>query len=261
MDTVLEWLQLQIPAILESHLQAILLHGSRAKGTEDQVSDYDILILLKKGVQLEHLPNPKSWPFWQHWEAAEFHLGKGNQLIRMYLQLDENIIGLDLSIQTWDTFQEERIHRPFKTYRQIWGEEIKLTLDQAATTPSPSLPAFHQEQIDRTWFLLYESLKKFRREDHLIGMHLLMEVQQEYLVLLMKMRDVQMGTHIHRFGQREQLPAIFYISEEELFDFEALLLFFKGFTRLFDDTLQRIFPSYQSKLPGFQQYINSLYTK
>jgi len=49
-------------------------------------------------------------------------------------------------------------------------------------------------------------LTKLGRGDYLIASHLALGLCQQIIVLQMLVRDYEKGTHIHRFGDRENVP-------------------------------------------------------
>jgi len=56
------------------------------------------------------------------------------------------------------------------------------------------------------WFCASMVLTKLGRGDYLIASHLALGLCQQIIVLQMIVRDYKKGTHIHRFGDKENVP-------------------------------------------------------
>lgn len=109
----------------------------------------------------------------------------------------------------------------------IYGD---LHLNERIPSPAESY-SFDSYQSNNTWFKFLYAIKKFARNDHLIGLHLLLDLIRDYLVVEMIERDIIHGTNVHRFGYEEQLPPHIRLSQLDItdklgvFDFIAKLAY------------------------------------
>ena len=86
--------------------------------------------------------------------------------------------------------------------------------------PGPQAPQTEQpsffDNIDATmnlfWFLSSMVLVKLGRKDYLIAAHLALELCQLNIVMQMLARDEDKKTHIHRFGDSEDVPVLYALT-------------------------------------------------
>ena len=128
-----------------------------------------------------------------------------------------------------------------------------------ASISSPSVPPDSQvvpnDHIDHLWFLFFQSIKKFMREDRLIGLHLLLEVLQEFLVLKMQERDRKYQTTIHRKGYQEKLPERLDFQHLLYHKKEAILTYLSHLAEELDRALSQEVDGYHSRNTVVQRYL------
>ena len=85
------------------------------------------------------------------------------------------------------------------------------------------------------------------RNDHLIGLHLLMRLIQENLVIQMVERDQELRTNFHRFGEGEKLPDSIDLSKINYSSKPEILNYISNLGKWYDQKLQSHFPEYQKR--------------
>ena len=188
-------------------VKSIFLTGSKADGEGlDFYSDTDIILVLDEG---EILRNEAWWSCIRQLGtviAKEEFYSEESGTFRLILVRDEKIERLDLSILSYEAWMKKEF-RASDALQLLYGEALPIKRTKAA--PVFSFPSAEDlsAKSHRIWFLLFECVKKFMRKDNLIGLHLLLDILREYLVLCMIRRDVELQTNIHRMGQSESLAA------------------------------------------------------
>lgn len=127
-----------------------------------------------------------------------------------------------------------------------FGERTKAALVQYS---------FDTYDSDNTWFKYFIAIKKFARNDHLIGMHLLMDLVKEYLVVEMIERDIKHGTNIHRFGYEEQLPAAIKLTHLDESNKRKIFDYIDSLAYEYDKILITNMKNYESKYAQVADYL------
>ncbi|MEM7512332.1 MAG: hypothetical protein AAF388_15465 [Bacteroidota bacterium] len=237
----------------EGDIEYILLTGSqlRPKST-DFWSDVDLVITLREwrefnfGDWLHHLST--FYPI----IAQEIHHSQESATLRLIMNIDDDVAFLDIGLYSEKKWMEKW---PNKTggYKILYGPSLPEK-KQIQHSPKPVF-TYSQKKISHIWFLFFQTVKKFMRSDNLIGLHLMLELVREYLVIEMIERDVAKGTHIHRSGDNELLDTS--ISSLELpFETPAQNLeYLLKLATAFDQKWRQHLSNYQSRLSLFEQYV------
>ncbi|MCB0845752.1 MAG: hypothetical protein KDE26_21025 [Bacteroidetes bacterium] len=235
-----------------NQIESVFLKGSQTiPEATDIWSDIDLVVVSqqKKTIDLQELT--------KHIEEIGPIVGKevfpdpNQATIRMVLEMESDIIMVDLVIFSQKQWLAQSIEEG-QNHTLLHG---KKTLP--SNTKRPIQPSFLYDlkNIDDVWFIYFLCINKFMRNDHLIGMHLLLRLIQEGLVLEMIKRDLETGTRIHRFGQSEVLPEALDISQLDYQDKEQVLLFIRKTGFWYDLTLSKLNPYYKSRYSALAKYI------
>ena len=153
------------------------------------------------------------------------------------MKLKETVALVDLKVQTFDFWQSEKGGK----------EESTLKPDFA--------PKYRGERVDEIWLKFFLCVNKFMRNDHLIGLHLLLDLLRDYLVLELEIRDQLKGTNIHRFGDAESLPEKIDPINIDYQNRRATLTYIKDLAKTYDGRLRGGFPHYESRIESLNDYI------
>ena len=114
-----------------------------------------------------------------------------------------------------------------------------------------------ESEINRIWFKYMMVIKKFARRDNLIGMHLLLDLIRDYLVVKMVERDMRESTNIHRFGYAEQLPAAIKLARINESDTGRIFDYIAELARETDKKLEANVKDYRSRYQRLSAYIEA----
>ena len=113
----------------------------------------------------------------------------------------------------------------------------------------------YESQVDQIWFKFVAAIKKFARNDNLIGMHLLLDLVREYLVVEMIGRDVRHATNVHRFGYREELPDAIKLSRIDESDTGRIFDYIGALASAYDRKLMENIGNYTSRYRHISAYL------
>lgn len=252
MDTFLGHAIATLSTNLEG-IKAILLRGS--KQTDDQVdfwSDTDLLVVFHPGVGVEEKRFVQAIDQIGFVIASELYSGQESVLYRAAIEFESSVQLLDATVCSHDEWVSTEAFKEQSStivYGQI--ETIERTKANAVDYSFDS----YKNQINRTWFKYLVAIKKFARDDHLIGMHLLLDLIREYLVLEMIERDIRCGTNIHRFGSGEQLPATMKLSCIDESDRRSIFDYIAKLAYEYDRKLGANIPTYKSRYDQVCAYL------
>lgn len=125
------------------------------------------------------------------------------------------------------------------------------------TVPPAALEAY-AARVDGVWWSLALSIKKFARQDNLIGLHLLLDVLREYLVVEMIARDARHGTSVHRFGENEALPEELRLGRLDPSERSALVAYIDALARAYDGALAAGIPGYRGRHAAIASLLDRL---
>jgi hypothetical protein len=227
-----------------NHLKSIYLKGSRVSGDVDYWSDDDYLLVLES-VDHDEINTSINDLFGPIYAKQTFEFDEGTTL-RLVTDLGQ----FDLQIVSEECLKKypELIS---KKMRHLYGSKYEPV--EPATYEHNS--DYEGEKIQDNWFKFYECVKKYCRNDFLIGYHLYLGLKQELLVLEMIKRDKEKNTNIHRHGEGK-LPIECLVHsnngslKEYLVDIKALAI-------TYDKTLKETYEMYQSPLGHFLKFLDT----
>ncbi len=227
----------------EFAIDRIQLQGSRLQPeTVDYWSDTDVLIVLKPGAVLDKSLMDELLGRLGTIIGRDTYHTDGYLKERLVVALGRRTALIDLKVQTFGFWQAET--NPTTTESQV-----KTNFEVQ----------YRREHVDRIWLKFFLCINKFMRNDHLIGLHLLLDLLRDYLVLEMELRDQMKGTNIHRFGDAESLPKTIEPGQIAYQDREATLTYIMSLARTYDHRLLEIFPNYKSRVQNLNSYIANGY--
>lgn len=168
----------------------IAIYWSRLSNDIDDFSDTDIIVVKSN---LEHISENNIKSFWEI-VAIEKSINKNSKTYRF---ITDSFERYDITFMTSSKWEKENI----KSTVIYWDIKSNYTKENS-NFKNPELP---NNNIN---FLFFEAIKKLKRWDNLIAVHLIMEIYQEYLVLKMIKRDIKYKTSVHRFWENEQIDLI-----------------------------------------------------
>lgn len=212
------------------------LKGSRLDPKlQDRYSDTDIVLVMKEGIPDRELILDALAELGDIVGREEFS-SPGSSLFRLAILIGIEVELVDLQVYSSGKWEEEKstLSEPYKPLLDSASvETIRDTTRKMTYSPNP-------DHVDKVWYLFFLCHKKFMRGDHLIGMHLLMEIVRECLVLLMIERDLDTGTNFHRFGNEEEIPAELDLRRLDYHDHEQVKAFLEQLGHWYDERLLKL---------------------
>ncbi|WP_143473550.1 nucleotidyltransferase domain-containing protein [Flavilitoribacter nigricans] len=236
----------------DGRLAAVALYGSKVEPEfTDRWSDTDLILVFRPEEQPKLRALNELVSRLGRILGREVHHQTGKLVARYVIQSGPTIEALDLSVFGYDQWLAEKTVSP-GPHRLLWGKfpERKGALD-ADGSPAP----YSAAAIDANWFLYYECVKKLKRRDNLIGLHLLLKLMQENLVLEMIARDEETGTNIHRFGGNEPVRWLSGLHKLEADNTALLLENLRQLSAWYDQQLLNRIPDYESRFSAFVEYL------
>ena len=230
-------------------IQAILLHGSQnSPQVVDMWSDHDIWIVLNPSAYINEPQLVQAVTNIGVVLGSELHKKDEQLLYRTAVLWESSIRLLDITLS-----HKEPTSDPLDRQTIVFGH-----LEPPSVTPRSPITntTFDPDEtrISPTWFKYIVAINKFCRNDNLIGMHLLLDLIREYLVLEMVERDHRKKTNIHRHGDHEFLPEQIRLSRikestTQVLDYIADLAY------AYDKKLASMDEDYFSRFPWILEYI------
>ena len=217
-------------------LDQVYLKGSRLDpDLQDQYSDTDLVLVTKGPLPEREVILRKINELGDIVGREEFS-SQGAILFRLAILIGTEVELVDLQVYSESRWQMEQ---------ELLSEPYLPLLDSVALenkTSSSSKPNYspNPDHVDKVWYLFFLCHKKFMRGDHLIGMHLLMEIVRECLVLLMIERDLDSGTNFHRFGNEEEIPAELDLRRLDYQDHDQVKRFLEKLGQWYDERLHHL---------------------
>ncbi|MBI9012735.1 MAG: hypothetical protein JEZ08_10940 [Clostridiales bacterium] len=235
---------------LKDNILSIYLKGSKQDMSKvDFWSDTDIIIVLKDDIkitdELEHSLNQLFQPIF----AKELYVHKGGIVYRVISTISNGMRQYDLQV-----LENSYSHDYLKDKMTcIFGIDHSVADNKDATY-------FHrldydEKKVQEIWFKYSECVKKFSRNDNLIGLHLLFDLLKEYLVIEMMKRDIKEQSTVHRFGFSEALPSCL---KYQLLDSDVTsdkLNFVLLLSEIYDKELTVLYSNYTSRYGIFKKYV------
>lgn len=236
---------------IDDQLSSIYLKGSKRDNLEsDYWSDIDMLIvsdseniseLYAKGLDL--LFNPiQGKQLYKYEGCITYRVTSG---IKSLIQYDLQIV----SNEFFKKYKCDLLH----DVDLIFGEQEAEICDNHVDAKFEH--KYNLVAIENIWFIFYESVKKISRKDNLIGMHSILDLVREYLVLEMVERDILLSTNIHRYGKDERLPDCLEMhllqSDCQLDKLEFII----QLSKIYDNKLVEIHSNYISRIKLFEKHV------
>lgn len=236
---------------IDNQLISIYLKGSKRDNLEnDYWSDIDMLIVSGSESiseiyvsELDILFDPiQAKQLYEYENCITYRVTSGL----------ESLIQYDLQIVSNEFFERNK-YELLRDVKLIFGEQ------EAEICNKNNVAEFEHQYdiatIDNIWFLFYESVKKISRKDNLIGLHLILDLVREYLVLKMIDRDIFLGTNIHRYGKDERLPnslEMYLLQTDSQLD---KLKFILQLSKIYDSKLVEVHSNYKSRFKPFENHV------
>ncbi|MEO1450007.1 MAG: hypothetical protein AAFV07_10800, partial [Bacteroidota bacterium] len=225
----------------------ILIYGSALVPEEMDIwSDLDLLVECHVMTDIQAAIN-RLWGQLGDVIARERTESDWHFIDRVVLDTGVNILMVDLKCVA--ALSEDQIPR---LYRLLSGPPLPEHLP-SASSKAPSIST--ATQVESTRFKAYQAVKKFMRGDNLIGLHLLLDLVREALVMQMVVRDQALGTNVHRFGQQEQLPEGLDIREIKMEDLPGLCGYIERLMAYLEANWQRNHPGHVSRQSSFSNFL------
>lgn len=188
----------------DSAVRALALFGSSLQTELDLWSDLDLLLVVEESAKARFYPDTQ-WlgPLGElyTWDQS------ANPFVSVTRACFRDFRRLDFLITT-ETALEQLDRWPSVAFwhgtRLLFSRSVRVgeLLAQKLTAPRPGLVTETQFQamVNGFWFKGMLAVTKVRRDDLLIALHLALEMEQEYCVLGMLLRDRAEGTAHHRHG-------------------------------------------------------------
>lgn len=233
-------------------IQAILLYGSQQHPqVVDMWSDYDVCIVLNSSARIDESAFIQAVNDIGTVVGREVYRRSHSVLYRTAMEFQSSMCLLDATVSEYQEWNST-VNRDQQTL--LFGHiELSSTLNTSPITHTAFPP--DETAIDPTWFKYIGAVKKFCRQDNLIGMHLLLDLIREYLVLEMVERDQRKRTNIHRYGDHERLPGAIQLSQTDESDTMGLLDFIAQLAAAYDQKLVSLVEGYTSRVHWVLEYI------
>ena len=233
-------------------IQAIVLRGSQQNIQDvDMWSDYDVLIVLNPLVSIDESKFIQAVNNIGVVVGSETYSGHNSVLYRTAIEFKSSIQLLDATVLS---YREWVSAVPPESQKIVFGQ---IEPSQVPNTPPVKDQTFFSDesQINPTWFKYVGAIKRFCRNDNLIGMHLLLDLVRKYLVLEMVERDNRHKTNIHRFGDNEDIPDAIKLSHIDESDKERVLDYIAKLAYEYDQKLSSMIVGYTSRYHLVMEYI------
>lgn len=237
---------------LKDNILSVYLKGSRQDMTQvDYWSDTDIIIVLKADCKISETLEHALDEFFRPIMAKELYVHKGGIGYRVITTIGDHIRQYDLQVLE-DNLSMNYLKDDMTC---IYGIDNSVT---SSNEPTQNLNvAYNGKKIREVWFKYYECVKKFSRNDNLIGMHLSFDLLKEYLVLEMVKRDIKTNKKVHRFGYSEKLQSSLDMSLLNSDKTSDKLDFILQLAKVYDDELSKLHSEYQTRYAVLEHHIKA----
>lgn len=235
-----------------TEVQAIILRGSHLnENTVDFWSDLDVLVVLEPLVHINEEVFIRTINKSGQIIGSELYINPESILYRTAIEHNQSIELLDVTICTYNEWL--LVEATSNISLVVYGH-IELCEPIKEDEVSYSFNSY-EHRIGEIWYKYVIAIKKFARRDHLIGLHLLLDLVREYLVLEMIERDIQHNTNIHRHGFNEELPDYIKLSHFDDSNIEVILNYIERLAFEYDKKLQHHVLGYSSQFDRIAKYI------
>ncbi len=232
-------------------IESIRLYGSQVNPqVVDMWSDYDLWIVLHSSARIDQLRFIQTVNDIGIVVGSELHRKDHSVLYRTAIAFESSMRLLDATVS-----HEE----PPSANLSVWPIGMLEHLEPRSTPNMLSVtnpaPRADETRISLTWFKYMGAINKFCRHDNLIGMHLLLDLIREFLVLEMVERDNRKKTNIHRYGSHELLPEPIRLSNIYESDPKRLLDYIAKLAYAYDQKIVSMVEGYTSRVHWILEYI------
>ncbi len=236
-----------------SGIKAILLKGSKLKEVEiDFWSDTDLWVVLEPGIDINEEKVKDAVSGLGATIGSEVFIEADSIVYRTIIDALHSTELLDITIYTYDRWLAKESGNGVQS-TLIYGD-ILFDKNKVKTSDEYSVQ-YTDKHIDEVWFKYFMTIKKFARHDNLIGMHMLLDLIKEYLVIAMVERDMAYKTNIHRYGGNERLPECLKISKIDEMNANGICDYIKTLAFEYDLKLQKHIVDYTSRYEKVACYI------
>jgi hypothetical protein len=233
-------------------VRGIVLRGSHQTDAEvDLWSDTDLLIILNEDFPINEQEIIESINAIGCVVGSEmYRYSEQSLLYRTAVAVDSSIHLLDAhfcSYKEWILTESQKD----QSSTIIYGD---LELSERIPNITEHF-SFESYESNNTWFKYFMAIKKFARNDNLIGLHLLLDLVRDYLVVVMIERDIRHGTNLHRFGFEEQLPIAIRLSQLDISDKRGIFDYIAKLAYEYDKKLMSNVKGYTSRYKQVANYV------
>jgi len=234
----------------EEDIASVVLKGSRLdESSLDYWSDTDVVYVLKDGISVTEDYIKRILVGFGEPVAIEKYIDERCCLIRGIFLFEDQIDEWDILIVNMRNMNEDFT---FPTQSQvIWGNPLKLHIEN---DDSAQTREYDESWIESVWYKLFASAKRICRYDNLIGLHLLLDVYRDLLVVKMIDRDVKLNTNVHRFGENEKFEDLVPLKDLVIGDRAETLNYICRVGKCFDEMMMERFNEYASRFNTFKKY-------
>lgn len=251
MNTILKQVINKITSDI-TEVKAIVVSGSQqTERIVDFWSDTDLLVILNPGFSVDEQHFIQAIKEIGFIVGSELHrLSKESIMYRTAIEFECSVHLLDVQVCTYNHWllTESKKNQLFTiVYGDIEPEEVSKEMVEDYS--------FNSYETNSTWFKYFIATKKFARNDNLIGMHLLLDLVREYLVVEMIKRDIICKTNIHRFGYEEKVPDTLKLSHIDESNKIQIFDYIKRLAYEYDKNLVAYKDGYKSNYSQVADYI------
>lgn len=233
-------------------VKGIVLRGSQQTDSiVDLWSDTDLLVVLNHGSPVNDQEVIRVINEIGNVVGSEVHwYSEQSLLYKSAIEYESSIHLLDTHICSYDEWiSTESLKDQLST--MVYGN---LKLGEKIPSAAGNY-SFESYESSNTWFKYFIAIKKFARNDNLVGLHLLLDLIKEYLVVEMIERDIRHETNIHRFGYGEQLPNTIEMSLIDTSDKIKVFDFIANLANEYDKKLVSNMNGYKSRYEQVANYL------
>jgi hypothetical protein len=232
-------------------VSGIVLRGSQRTNAVDLWSDTDLLIVLNEGIAINEQAIVEAIHALGFVVGCEMYkYSEESLLYRIAIEIESSIHLLDAQFCSYEEWVSSESRRDQPSSIIYGGIELGEIRSRVAERYS-----FDSYDSDNTWFKYFIAIKKFARNDNLIGLHLLLDLVRDYLVVEMIERDIRHGTNIHTFGYAEQMPPNIDLSQLDIANKKAVFEYISKLAYAYDQKLKRNVKGYISRYTQISKYL------
>ncbi|MCJ8015333.1 hypothetical protein MUG84_27115 [Paenibacillus sp. KQZ6P-2] len=233
-------------------VRGIVLSGSQQSDEiVDIWSDTDLLIVMDEGFLIDEQVIIGAINSIGFVVGSETYRSVEHSIsFRTCISLENSIHLLDVKFCSYDEWILIESQKG-QSYTIIFGD-LKLRDKLPSLVKNYSFDSY---ESNNTWFKYFMAIKKFARNDNLIGLHLLLDLVRDFLVVELIERDIRYGTNIHRYGYGEQLPPNIEMSKLDITNQRAVFDYIDKLAYEYDKKLISNVKGYVSRYTHVANYL------